>query len=374
MFKILTIIIILLINNSIASENIYWSNVKDGPKNIEEAKEKYFDDRTKLDPIEGIWFADSDSTTTVIFKEDGVYKEYIISIGPEDSKIFERTWEGTYIKISVNNYSFFNRVWYLRNGKIDKLRTQSGIAEILANRFLDKDYFELSESGRQMDYAKTKVWPLSENLTNENIKPKDKNDDKSIKTSGTGFFINTKGDIITNSHVVNECSKINIRNSIVDSQASVNASDENLDLALLSSNSNNKYFLDISNKKINKLQKIIAAGFPFGEFLSSDLKFTSGIISSLKGFDNNSSQLQIDAALNPGNSGGPILDQQTGEVVGVAVAVLRKDVSEGINFAIKGNALKLFLESNEITYNNTNENKLDILENIEASTVNITCH
>ena len=64
------------------------------------------------------------------------------------------------------------------------------------------------------------------------------------------------------------------------------------------------------------------------------MKFTSGIVSSLKGIGDDSTRLQIDAALNPGNSGGPIINEETGELVAVAVAGLRKDKTEAVNFGI----------------------------------------
>ena len=57
----------------------------------------------------------------------------------------------------------------------------------------------------------------------------------------------------------------------------------------------------------------------------------------------------------------------------IAVSILRKDVSEGINFGIKSSALEIFLESNDITINNAHHNSTDILENIELSTLNIIC-
>ena len=69
------------------------------------------------------------------------------------------------------------------------------------------------------------------------------------------------------------------------------------------------------------LQDIYVAGYPFGMGISSSVKVTKGIISSLTGVGNNFSEMQIDAALQSGNSGGPILDEQ-GNVVGVAVAKL----------------------------------------------------
>ena len=69
------------------------------------------------------------------------------------------------------------------------------------------------------------------------------------------------------------------------------------------------------------LQDIIVAGYPFGDRVSSTLKFTQGIVSSIAGLSNDYSQIQIDAALQPGNSGGPIMDE-FGNIVAVAVAKL----------------------------------------------------
>ncbi len=69
------------------------------------------------------------------------------------------------------------------------------------------------------------------------------------------------------------------------------------------------------------MQEIFVAGFPFGKAISSSLKITKGIISSLTGVGDNDSNVQIDAALQPGNSGGPIFDDK-GNVLAVAVAKL----------------------------------------------------
>ena len=58
-----------------------------------------------------------------------------------------------------------------------------------------------------------------------------------------------------------------------------------------------------------------------------------------------SHEMQIDAAINTGNSGGPVVNEN-GELVGVAVATLSKEVTEGINFAIKSSSVEMFLKSN----------------------------
>ena len=86
------------------------------------------------------------------------------------------------------------------------------------------------------------------------------------------------------------------------------------------------------------------------------MKVTKGIISSLTGIGNNFSNIQIDAALQPGNSGGPILDDK-GNVVGVAVARLDKmktleefgSLPENTNFGIKTSVVRSILESKNIS-------------------------
>ena len=103
------------------------------------------------------------------------------------------------------------------------------------------------------------------------------------------------------------------------------------------------------------MQDIYVAGYPFGVNLSSSVKVTKGIVSSLTGLGNNFSNIQIDAAIQPGNSGGPIFDD-SGNVLGVAVATLdieyaldRFDaIPQNTNFGIKANIVSNLLSSNGI--------------------------
>ncbi|MDC0628609.1 serine protease [Pelagibacteraceae bacterium] len=171
---------------------------------------------------------------------------------------------------------------------------------------------------------------------------------KTQGASGTAFFV-SKNYLITNHHVVKGCnnnSKIIYQTNEID--AKLIAKDKFLDLALLKVDVESDTYISISNQAPSKLQRIIVAGYPFGKYLSDDMKFTSGIISSLKGLGDDSTRLQIDAALNRGNSGGPIVDENTGKLVAVAVAGLRKDKTEAVNFGIKAGSVKNFLESNQI--------------------------
>ena len=210
-------------------------------------------------------------------------------------------------------------------------------------------------------------------------KPKNENEsEKIVSASGTAFFIDKEGHLITNHHVIKGCkdkSQISFKNKNI--KAKLIAKDEFLDLALLKADVNNINFITISDTPPNKLNRIIVAGYPFGIELSNDLKFNSGIITSLKGLGDDSTRIQIDAAINPGNSGGPIVYEENGQLVAVAVAGLSKDKTEAVNFGIKASSVKNFLQSNQIDltlikkkFNFSND---DLAELLESSTVYTFC-
>ena len=113
-----------------------------------------------------------------------------------------------------------------------------------------------------------------------------------------------------------------------------------------------------------------------GKGLSDDLKISSGIVSALKGFEDNSNEIQIDAPINPGNSGGPIINEN-GNLVAIAVSGLAKDQTEGINFGIKSSAAETFLKANNIKpkksmYSRIKEND-ELLKILEEGTVYTYC-
>lgn len=201
-------------------------------------------------------------------------------------------------------------------------------------------------------------------------------EDQPKVSSGTAFFVNKNGNLVTNNHVVKGCkiSKIIYENNEYDT--SLISTDKTLDLALLKTNIKSKSFITFSNDEPKKRQKIIVAGYPLGKGLSDDLKINDGRISSIKGYQNNSNEITVDIAINPGNSGGPIINEK-GQLVGVAVSGLSKDSTEGINFGIKVSALKSFLKSNKIKPEISNLNySMDddkILKLLEESTVYTYC-
>jgi len=207
-------------------------------------------------------------------------------------------------------------------------------------------------------------------------KPKTKTNTSTSKgSSGSAFFVTNRGHIITNYHVIKSCSSNpKIKYNDKDIQTKVIAKDQLLDLALLKADLTNTKYVALSNSQPKKLQRIIASGYPFGKFISDDLKFTSGIVSSLKGPNDDSTLVQVDAALNPGNSGGPIVDEETGKLVAVSVMGMKKNISEGQNFGIKTSSVKNFLDANQVKVPTSWFSTKDVAKLLEDSTLYTFCN
>ncbi len=185
--------------------------------------------------------------------------------------------------------------------------------------------------------------------------------------SGTGFFVNNQGYLITNEHVAGICQSLA---SYINGETHlfrIISLDKRNDLALLRGEYRNKTYLNINVMGAEFGEDIMAFGFPLAENLSSSVKLTRGIVSSLSGPENDISLIQIDAAIQPGNSGGPVLNYN-GQVVGVASSGLNKIqmlldeespyIPENVNFAVSANTLTSFLRSNSINiFNDSYEKK-----------------
>ena len=192
---------------------------------------------------------------------------------------------------------------------------------------------------------------LNCNVTSEQV-------DKTYRVAnGTGFYVSEQGFVVTNQHVIDGCNEVQIHSSGQMAPATIVSQDKINDLALLRTKLKSKSVFNLAPDNPYLLQDIVAAGFPFGESVSSTIKVTKGVVSSLSGLGDNSGQIQIDAALQPGNSGGPIIDEN-GNVVGVAVAKLDLEksieswgvVPENVNFGIKLSNLKTYLDDNAVEY------------------------
>ena len=291
----------------------------------------------ELDNIEGIWLYSSGSISA-IFKSGSNFSEVIIR--SSSGLLRPGDYVGNYQKGSGTLYygsrSFFQPGYGFWGDKYKELKCET----TLALQSINSIKTSCETNAGSISDTISRIWPENFNTHNAKYqKGSSSNTAESKKiggAAGTAFFVTSEGHLITNHHVVKRCgdeSKIVFKNK--DIPVKLLAKDEMLDLALLKADLRLTEYIILSDDKPKKLQRIIAAGYPLGKSLSDDLKFTSGIISSLKGYNDDSTLIQIDAALNKGNSGGPIVDEESGELVGVAVAGLDKAETEAVNFGIK---------------------------------------
>ena len=160
--------------------------------------------------------------------------------------------------------------------------------------------------------------------------------------SGSGFATTKEGHILTNHHVIDGCSEVLLFKNGKSYIANLVTQDPNNDLAILQSDYKPSKVYPLSNE-VYLSDDIFAAGFPFGKKISSAITINKGIISALMGPGDDISIFQIDADINSGNSGGPIVDRR-GNAVGIAVAKLNAEraqeelklgsTPEGFNFAV----------------------------------------
>jgi serine protease Do len=167
---------------------------------------------------------------------------------------------------------------------------------------------------------------------------------------GSGFFIDNLGHIVTNYHVIDNSNNITISIPIFGKkkyECELISCYPHLDIAIIKlKHYKNKYFLKLGNSdKVNAGLKIIAAGYPLGQ---ETFKLTAGIISGYYDGD-----LQIDSAINFGNSGGPLFDENY-NVIGINYASIKS--AENLAFSIPINYLinnlKYLFNKNTLLYKN----------------------
>jgi len=168
--------------------------------------------------------------------------------------------------------------------------------------------------------------------------------------SGTGFFV-APNRVVTNNHVVSGCTKdIQVRYPERDSYTATSfGQDFTNDLALLHTEMANLSVASFrSQPRLG--EQVTTYGFPYPDFLSSSGDFTVGNITALTGPKDDTRYLQMSAPVQPGNSGGALLDM-SGSVVGVVVKQLTiaKSVPQNVNFAIQPSIVTNFLSVKGVT-------------------------
>ena len=168
--------------------------------------------------------------------------------------------------------------------------------------------------------------------------------DQDEEGSGTAFVVSPDGLLVTCTHVIENATEITIDIGGKSYVAEVLEADEISDLAILKIQAGKLPRISLADSDAIQLgQDVRVVGFPLSRMLGTDVKATRGTISGIVQKDGQR-QLQIDAAVNPGNSGGPVVNSY-GEVVGIASAKLNGiDVSR-IGFCVPANLARSLAES-----------------------------
>lgn len=180
-----------------------------------------------------------------------------------------------------------------------------------------------------------------------------------LRSTGTGFYVNAKGYLITNAHVIDGCGEVRATNGNETATLTLQAEDAADDLALLTHRGPVPSVVEFRDGgPLQVGEHVVVFGFPLPDVLSGQLTLTDGSVSALGGLGGAVQQFQFSAPIQPGNSGGPVLDA-AGRVVGMseaklnAVAVSKAfgDVPQNVNFAINEQTLRAFLDLHTVTYN-----------------------
>lgn len=336
---------------------------------------KYLDENlTKLDPLEGIWMVNTSGTWRDpltgkygnLDNDNNIYRIAIIR-------------DSTNLKYEYTAFVLESKYLIWSPGRIKAYFRKTAYENIYEclwyNYKYEKEYlnFLIDESGvlkaNSISNLRSGYNIIESNILTFCIKSYPLYKDKIVKDTssreyrkfGSGFLISSNGLVVTNYHIIENSSKIDIffPSKKLHKNAILRLRDIKNDLVILeiqnflfSEISNNPIpfsFADINTVKVG--QEVFTLGFPFGELVSTNPSLSTGRINNLFGFNDDPRLFQINNPVQPGNSGGPLFNNK-GELVGIVVASLNAKyfyenigvIPQNVNFAIKSNYLKNLIQ------------------------------
>lgn len=185
---------------------------------------------------------------------------------------------------------------------------------------------------------------------------------------GTAFYINNT-DLVTAEHIISQCTAITLSNGI---KLNLISSDKSIDLAVLNSPIRSHHWLPLSmTGKANLGEQVYALGYPYYMLTGTSLNLTSGNVSALAGYNDNHQFISISVPVQPGNSGGPLLNKK-GEILGVissrlsaaAIAKATGSLPQNINYAVTGEELINFLRRSRVLFPSEHATTIDLTSGI----------
>lgn len=173
-------------------------------------------------------------------------------------------------------------------------------------------------------------------------------------STGTAFFVSWEGHLVTNYHVIKDRQKIQVQIREGDLVAAqVIATDAENDLALLRVDAIGQPLRLRTRRELVKGEEVFALGYPLIAIQGQEQKATFGRVNALSGAQGDIRFAQVDVPIQPGNSGGPLIDRR-GEVVGVVTSMLHQQkvlemagvIPQNVNYALKAGYVETALDEN----------------------------
>ncbi len=203
--------------------------------------------------------------------------------------------------------------------------------------------------------GQTAIAKLKNYIAKLPVPPGEERKEKGFST-GTGFFVSRDGYIISAFHVIQDAKEVAVVLRFGDIlRATVKGIDDANDIALLKISRSAKPLAVVSSRAVAVGDQVFTIGYPLIDIEGQEQKTTFGHVNALSGIQDDVRFVQIDVPIQPGNSGGPLLDSR-GRVVGVVTrtldpAVLLKQsgiVPQNANYAVKSDYLLPLMSRYEI--------------------------
>lgn len=306
---------------------------------LDQAKEHLSTNKKNLLPIEGIWSESQNLYTIAIIREeseDNTSERDVLGIVLEAKNPY---WEAGDVKLSAKrmaNQNVYTMDYFTGN------KTPYGATIVVNNGVFT---FSLrTEWGTSEQVTFIRSYPETSGLSSP---------ESAATSCGTGFAVSPDGLIITAYHVVKDAKTIKVYLSKDKSvSARIRSGDPLNDLAVLKAENPTPDYLSVAPMRSVKTgDRVFTIGFPVSSVLGEEAKYTEGVVSSLSGFKGSASFVQITVPVQPGNSGGPLVNEKA-EVVGIitsSVALLpfveeSGALPQNVNWAVKADYLRPLIE------------------------------
>ena len=317
-----------------------------------------------IDAIEGIWILD----------EPGWPRTRMGIIGNSDIP------NRDFVEVRLDNSGFYKSGHVV--GDIVKASTEGSYilktkrldgSEFTFNANVSNNVLEISlidsNTGESITFHHSKLYPHSIATSQDVAKTSPK-----VSAQGTCFAVSPKGHIVTAHHVIKDASVITVFVGNSSFVAKLLHEDPINDLAVLKIDWETNVFIEVAPmRSVTTGNRVFTIGFPVTSVLGQSPKYTEGVISSTTGFENTSSFLQITVPVQPGNSGGPLVNEKGG-LVGVisstaAILPFIKETGtlpQNINWAVKADYLRPLIELPKIEQKELTREQ--IIESVKKST------